>query len=146
MIKATPKHKGRNLLLFAGSDTDANQLYGCRFSAPDPFVFVRTAAGRRWLLMSDLEIDRARKQSNAHRVFSLSEYMRLAREKRGGKAPAMPDVIATFLKSHKIRGVSVPANFPLGMAEALRARGVSVSAIAVVIRPWFRWLNQIPIR
>ena len=115
----------RHQLLYAASDIDANMLYASRFSAPDPFVFVITASGRRWMMASDLEIDRARKESTAHRVFSLSEYARMAREKNG--RATMPDIIATFLKANKIRSVAVPNNFPAGMAEALRKRGITVA-------------------
>jgi len=128
MQKRAPRHKGRNVLFYAAGDTNANLRYGCRFSAPDPFTFVRTKTGRRWLLMSDLEIDRARKESNAHQVFSLSDYTRRARE-RLGRQPAPADVIAGFLKAQKIRGVSVSADFPLGMAEKLRALGIGVTVL-----------------
>ena len=47
-------------LIIAASEVDSNLYYACRFMAPDPFVFLQVG-GRKVLLMSDLEVDRARK-------------------------------------------------------------------------------------
>jgi Xaa-Pro aminopeptidase len=50
------------LLIIAASENDANLYYASGFLAPDPFVFLQVG-GKRLLLMSDLEIDRARAQA-----------------------------------------------------------------------------------
>jgi Xaa-Pro aminopeptidase len=102
-------------------------LYATRFFCPDPFVFIRTAAGRRIFVMSDLEIDRARKQSNAHRVLSMSHYAELAR-KRLGKTPLPADTIAEVLRDLHIRSVGVSSVFPTGVADRLRRHGIAVKA------------------
>ena len=115
----------RNRIMYAAPDVDADILYTTHFSAPDPFLFVQTTTGRRWILIGDLEIDRARKESTAHRVFALSEYAKLAKEKTGRTARV--DVIATFLKSQRIHSAVVPESFPAGMLEALRRRGIRVT-------------------
>ncbi|MDH3199230.1 MAG: aminopeptidase P family protein, partial [Candidatus Krumholzibacteria bacterium] len=70
-MKRTSAVRRRNILLYAASTVDPNALYATRFWAPDPFIFVRTAGGKRVYVMSDLEIDRARRTSNAHRVLPL---------------------------------------------------------------------------
>lgn len=124
-MRAKSNTRGRNILLYADSESDANVLYATGFFCPDPFIFIRTARGRRIYVMSDLEIDRARTQSNAHRVLSLSEYSDLARD-RFGRSPQPPDVITVVLRQLKIRGVTVPGNFPVGVADRLRERGVKV--------------------
>jgi Xaa-Pro aminopeptidase len=113
------------ILLYASSESDADVRYATRFFCPDPFVFIRTAAGRRIFVMSDLEIDRARAQSNAHRVLPFSRYAARA-EQRLGAPPAPADVVAEVLRDLSIRAVRVPAGFPAGMVERLRARGVGV--------------------
>ena len=51
-------------LIVATSDTDADMLYATKFWAPDPFIFLERN-GRRTLVLSDLEIDRGRKQADA---------------------------------------------------------------------------------
>ena len=116
---------GNNILLYASSEADADVLYATRFFCPDPFVFVRTASGRRIYAMKDLEFDRARATSNAHRVLRLSRYVARASE-RFGAAPAPGDIISEVLRDLGIRVVLVPSAFPSGVAEQLRRRGVRV--------------------
>src|ERR1043166_203652 len=48
-------------LIVAASDTDPDILYATKFWAPDPFIFLQRN-GKRTLVLSDLEIDRGRKQ------------------------------------------------------------------------------------
>ncbi len=122
------RHKNKNVLMYACSETDANMLYATNFSCPDPFIFVRTAEGKRHLVMSDLEIDRAKKQSSAHKVHSLAAYMDLAK-KKFKKTPGIPEILATVLRDFGIRSVVVPENFPLGIAEGLRKLKINVSAL-----------------
>jgi Xaa-Pro aminopeptidase len=112
-----PKTRGKNVLV----------LYATGFFCPDPFIFVRTARGRRIYVMSDLEIDRARSQSNAHRVLSLTEYTRRVGRRRGRPLPA--DVIAAVLRDLDIKSVVVPQDFPAGVADALRRRRIGVKAL-----------------
>ena len=127
-MKPKSKTSNRNILLYADSESDANVLYATRFFCPDPFIFIRTAAGRRIYVMSDLELDRARTRSNAHRVLSLAKFTKLAGD-RTGRIPHTGDVIAEVLRNLKIRGVSVPSNFPVGVADGLRKHGIRVTAV-----------------
>ena len=122
-----PRPATKHILLYAASEADADVLYATRFFCPDPFVFIRTSAGRRIFVMSDLEIDRARAQTNAHRVLSFSHYTTLAR-KRIGKTPAPGDVIAEVLRELAIRSVRVPAGFSTGVADRLRGHDIAVHA------------------
>ena len=117
----------KHILLYAASEADADVLYATGFFAPDPFVFVRTASGRRIYVMSDLEIDRARATSNAHRVLSMSHYTTLAK-KRLRRTPAPGDIIAEILRDLRIRRVNVPSGFSTGVADRLRAHGIGVDA------------------
>ena len=61
------------ILLVSASEGDANMLYAAGFFVPDPFVFFQHKK-ISYIVMSDLEIDRAKKQSRADRVLSLSFY------------------------------------------------------------------------
>src|SRR5438128_8316981 len=81
-------------LLYAASETDADILYPTGFFAPDPFLFIECARGRV-LVMSDLEMDRARAQARVDEVRSWSAIAR-AEEAEGGKATP-PAVIARAL-------------------------------------------------
>ena len=112
------------VLLIAASERDANLYYATRFIAPDPFVFIQIK-GRKFLLMSDLEVDRARLESEVDEVISTS---RLAREyeKRMGKRSDFVGLIEYFLKQRKVRGLLVPGDFPLVYADLLRKRGFAI--------------------
>ena len=61
--------RGENLLMVADSEHDANMLYAVRMFVPDPFIYVRLD-GKCHVVMSDLEIDRARVQTPHCRVLS----------------------------------------------------------------------------
>ena len=108
-------------LLFAASETDADILYPTGFFAPDPFLFVQKGA-TRILVMSDLELDRAKSQASVDRVLSWSRIAAPV-EKDGRKAPPS-EVIALALKQLGIARVEVPQSFPLGLAMELDGRGI----------------------
>jgi Xaa-Pro aminopeptidase len=112
-------------LIVAASETDANLYYACRFLAPDPFVFLEVE-GRKILLMSDLEVDRARAQARVDEVLSLTEWEDKARQR--WPVPHLADTVALLLEDHGVRAVSVPADFPLELADWLREREVAVTA------------------
>ncbi len=124
----------QTILLYAASDSDADMLYATRFFAPDPFLFLRTPSGKRVLVMSDLEIDRARSQSNAHRVLSFARYAAVA-EKRTGRTPHPADTIVEVLRDLGLRAVTVPGSFPSALLERLRARRVSVHVAQSALFP-----------
>jgi Xaa-Pro aminopeptidase len=113
-------------LIVAASETDPDMLYATRFWAPDPFIFLERN-GKRTLVLSDLEIDRGRKQADADEFIMFSE---LEREVQGKskKAPPYEKVLAHFLKKRGVKSTIVPANFPLGYAEELAANKIRVRA------------------
>jgi Xaa-Pro aminopeptidase len=132
-MQLTSRIKGKNILLYADSESNANILYATKFFCPDPFIYIQTASGRRILVMSDLEIDRARKQTTVNQVLSLSKYTGIAKA-RYRRTPGPADVIAVALRDLKIRGVRIPEDFPAGVADRLRKNGIGVT---VVTGPFF---------
>jgi Xaa-Pro aminopeptidase len=117
------------LLIVADSDRDANMLYATGINVPDPFIFLQIA-GRPLIVMSDLEIDRAKKKSRC-RVISLSEIQRKLR-REGVKQPRFAHVIREILREKKIRRATVPENFPLGIARQLKKLGIKVKPEASI--------------
>jgi len=108
--------------MIACSEADANIYYASGFLAPDPFVYLE-AKGQSFLLMSDLEIDRARAQSKLDQVLAYSEYEAQAK-KRGIDAPGLADVVDLVMQAVGGKGSwRVPGNFPLVYGDALRKRG-----------------------
>lgn len=114
-----------NLLIVADSDHDANMLYATGMFVPDPFIFLRLR-GRCLIVMSDLEIDRARQQAPHCRVLSLSAYQKKLRA-GGVKQPGFAEIIAAILREKQIHSIVVPHNFPLGLATELQNRKIKLT-------------------
>ena len=113
-----------NLLLIADSDKDADMLYAVGMFVPDPFIYLRLR-GRHYVVMNDLEIDRAKKEAAHCRVMSLSKIAEKLKGTGVKRAP-LPEIAREVLREKNIRAVTVPATFPHGMACALEATGVRV--------------------
>ena len=92
-------------LIVAASEIDPDMLYATKFWAPDPFIFLQRS-GKRTLVLSDLEIDRGRKQADADEFIMFSE---LEREVQGKskKAPPYEKVLAHFLKKRGVKSAVV---------------------------------------
>lgn len=114
------------LLMVADSEHSADMLYATGLFVPDPFIFLQSR-GRPLLVMSDLEIDRARKQAPHCRVVSLGDCQKKLR-RRGMKSPRFADVIREVLREQKIRRVTVPESFSFGLATELQKLGLRVRA------------------
>jgi Xaa-Pro aminopeptidase len=118
---ANAKNKTTRLIV-AASETDADMLYATKFWAPDPFIFLEQN-GKRTLVLTDLEIDRGRKQAKADEFISFNELEREV-QGRSKNAPPYEKVLAHFLRKKQVRSSIVPANFPLGYAQELTAQKI----------------------
>jgi len=113
-----------NLLLVADSDHDSNMLYAVGMFVPDPFIFFRRG-GRSYVVLSDSEIDRARKQAVGCTVLSLSSYQKKLRS-AGIKNPGLNEVLPSVLRDKGVRAVTVPFDFPYGLALVLKKNRIAV--------------------
>ena len=111
-------------LFIAASELDSNLYYATKFIAPDSFIYMEIK-GERLLVMSDLEMDRARAQASVDRVLSYSELEQKAKT-QGIKDPTTVDIVHVVLKEFKIRRLLVPANFPFIHATRLQELGYSL--------------------
>jgi Xaa-Pro aminopeptidase len=116
--------KRDNLLMVADSEHDANMLYAVGMFVPDPFIYLRIN-GKCHVVMSDLEIDRARKQSPHCRVLSWS-YYRQKLKRVGVKSPGFAVIIRHILREKRLKRIFVPDNFPHGLARELRRLKIKV--------------------
>lgn len=119
---ATKTHPTR--LIVAPSDIDADMLYATRIFIGDPFIFLQQN-GRRTLVLSDLEIDRAKKNAEADEFVMLST---LEREVQGkaNQTPPYEKVLTHFLTKRGVKRAVVPANFPLGYANEIKRSGIEL--------------------
>src|SRR5262245_33987967 len=121
MPKSTPIHAR---LIYSASDHDANMLWATRFFAPDAFIFIATR-GKRYLVMNDLELDRAKSQATVDKVFAQSDYQKRW-QSRGTPFPATAQVLVEVFADLKIKSVEVPSTFPVHLADQLRRLKIRV--------------------
>jgi Xaa-Pro aminopeptidase len=112
------------ILIIAASEHDANLYYASGFLAGDPFVYLQLG-GRKLLLMSDLELDRAKAEARVDEVLSYSVYEARARERTG--QPTLIDTLAVLLEELGVSELLVPGSFPVEHADRLRERGLRLT-------------------
>ena len=122
-MKSTPR------LIVAASESDPDILYATRFFAPDAYVFLEKA-GKRLVMLNDLEIDRGRAQAKVDEVIPFSDVA-----KRAGKAPSFAMVLLRLLKEQRVRRVAVPGSFPLGLATELTNGGIELEPLRDLFFP-----------
>src|SRR5439155_8670826 len=118
---------GAPLLFYGDSYRFPDIYHTIRFLAPDPQI-VLEHDGEIVMLTNSLEQGRAQKQSRATKIHNVDEFG--SRELvAGGMKPALATatVIERFLGSRGLKEVTVPPFFPLGLADALRAKGLTIT-------------------
>ncbi len=108
------------ILIIAASTRDANLYYATRFLAPDPFIFTEIR-GKKYLLMSDLELDRAKSQAKVDQVLSTSRLAKTLFKK--GVRPSPINLIDNLYQEKKVKTILVPENFSILYGEALKKKG-----------------------
>src|SRR5262245_34137830 len=121
MRKSTPADAR---LIYSASDSDANMLWATRFFAPDPFIFI-AKRGKRYLVMNDLELDRAKSQAAVDRVLSYSQYQKRW-QSRGTPFPTAAQVLLDVFADLNIKSVEVPSTFPVQQDDQHRKTKIRV--------------------
>lgn len=119
MPKPPPK------LIVASSETSADLLYATQFHVSDPIVYLEQN-GHKTIVLSDLEIDRGKREAKVTEIVSLSDLNKKLRPK--GPEPVFKETVAGFLKARRVKRAEVPSDFPLGLAQFLAEQGVELTA------------------
>ena len=109
-------------LIIAASDHDPDMLYATGFFVPDAFIFLQQG-NRSTIVLSDLEIDRGRKEA---RVDKIVAYSAISRKLKKGKNASFVEHAVAFLRERKVRRAAVPGSFPLGLAVGLKKAGIKL--------------------
>lgn len=118
-------HDGKEaILIIAASERDANLYYATRFIAPDPFIFTEIG-GRKILVMSELEVDRARSEADVDEVISTSKIVKKLKN-RGVPKISTAEIVRFIFEERGVKKVLVPYDFPIVYADALRAHGYAI--------------------
>ncbi len=113
-------------MLYEGGPAGAHIFYASGFMAPDAFAFF-SHAGKKIGVLSDLEIGRASKEGALDELVSLQQLLD-GLKGSGQPTPQIPDALVSFCKEREIQNLVVPESFPFGLAEKLRAQGLTVRA------------------
>lgn len=109
-------------LIFDCPEKNADLYYATRFLAPDDVLYLEVR-GKKYLILSDLEYERGKKEAKVEKVFSLSAYLQKA-QKRG--LDGSNGVIDTLLKEFKIKAITVPQDTRFTLVDFLRKRGFKI--------------------
>src|SRR3989338_580664 len=112
------------VLIIAASESDSNLYYATRFLAPDSFIYAEIR-GRKILVMSELELDRARKQATGDEVIPTAKIAAKLKA-RGAKSLNTAEIVHFLFKERGVRQILVPSNFPIEYADTLRAKGYQI--------------------
>ena len=112
-------------LIIAAGEASPDLYFRTRFLTPDPYTYLEIRS-EKIMLVNDLEIDRARKESTADRVLPARDWEK--KLSASGKSPSSVNIVSAFLEERKIRNILVPFDFPLGYADGLRKNGFDVTA------------------
>src|SRR5262245_32097817 len=115
MLKSKPADAR---LIYSASETDANMLWSTRFFAHDLIIFIEKR-GKRYLVMNDLELDRAKSQATVDKVLAYTQYQKRW-QSRGTQFPTTAQVLDEVFTDLKIKRVDVPSTFPVRLADDLR--------------------------
>ena len=108
--------------LIAADGRDSNILYGGGFKASDEFIYFEDPEGKRHLVVSALELSRAKTEANSDvTVIDYGDFMK--------KYPrdARPPMLAALTEFAMVDGWIVPPSFPVGYADMLREKGYTVT-------------------
>ena len=113
------EYKNFARLLIGSGERSADIRYAAKISTPDDFIYFETGDVKAAVL-SDLEIDRARAESGGT--------VALFNETDFGKSRV--EILTAVCNQFRLRGFIVPEDFPLGLAEKLRAAGIEITVSA----------------
>ncbi|HTZ20075.1 MAG TPA: M24 family metallopeptidase [Opitutaceae bacterium] len=113
-------------LLYADSERSADMLYFGHFSAPDAFPAL-SVRGRKYAVLSALEIGRGKKESGFDVILPLETYLHRARQRWPRRKTGIAGVIALVAADLKQRRFTVPEDFPASLAARLPALGVKLN-------------------
>lgn len=106
-------------LIIADSEHDSNMFYATGILIPDDFMYLEKD-GRKTIYVSDLEFNRAKKESTADEVINLSKFG------KGIDRNTFGSILNDILKENKISKVSVPENFKMKYAEILMKNKIKI--------------------
>jgi Xaa-Pro aminopeptidase len=113
-------------VVFAGVPAVNNALYHqLRFSVGDPAALICLPDGKRFLILRDIEMARARQHARADQVGCPADFTPEG-GLSGDRETATAQSVAEFLIRHDLRSVISDRTMPLIFADQIRQRGIAL--------------------
>ncbi|MBI4212640.1 MAG: aminopeptidase P family protein [Deltaproteobacteria bacterium] len=111
--------------IYDKSENNADLFYATKFDAPDAYAYVEYRK-KTYVLVSDLELDRARGAAQVSHVIPLRTYReKLAKTK---KDVVLVDLFHAFFAELGVRTIVVPPSTPFSLVDALRKKKIRVES------------------
>ena len=119
------------MLLKDSSFKNSDIFYATQFSAPDPFIFIKTKKGKKIIVVTELEYGRALKTAKVDKVLLDEDFVKREEFKNQLKKKNIAydfwkydnEVIDKVLKQYKAKNILVPPDFAYKSAELLKEKG-----------------------
>lgn len=113
-----------------GNSDNADQYFATEFLATDSFSYIQTKDAKEILLVSGMELGRARNESRIPNILTLEDCdFRQKIKESGDSVRAYAECLGHILQEEGIRKVAVPYDFPYYTAQVLKENGFSVTPI-----------------
>lgn len=114
------------LLIIASSEADSNLYYASHFLVPDPVIYFEIR-GKKHLVVSELEYDRAKMDAQVHHVILLSDVAKGIKQPKGSYThPTYSLLVHSLFQDKGVREIIVPATFPALYYESLKKLGYTI--------------------
>ncbi len=115
-------------MLYADSESNADQLYFGDVFVPDPFISFGHK-GKRYAVINALEFSRVAKESKFDVVLSYEEYKDRAKKKYRKSEVGVVEIIRLIAAEFKIKKFDIAENFPAGLALKLIKANVGINVL-----------------
>ena len=124
------------MLLYSESAKNANMYYLTEFLAPDPFIFLKHVDQDPMIVVKQMEVPRAKKESNTKNVRSFFDYdyvrtVKSAPDPKAGEIKFVASLAKKELGASK--PIYVPSNLPVVLADALKHEGLKIRPMFDVV-------------
>lgn len=125
-------------LMVSESEHNADMYYASGFMAYDPFIYLNF--GKDVILVSNMELGRAKKESKVHDIISTSRFNILDKIRKNRDVDAAYcEMISELIYSQNLNRIAVPYDFPVQLADCLREAGLKI----IPVKSPFRQMREI---
>lgn len=125
-------------LMVSESEHNADMYYASGFLAYDSFIYLNS--GSEKLLVSDMELGRAKKESKIKDVIPTSRFGIMEKIRKLADADsAYCEMIIEFLHSENLKRIAVPYYFPVHLADCMRKSGLEI----IPVKSPFREMREV---